>query len=97
MATFNSVANVSARNEKKKKLNLGDTAYVYMSGGVHSPDARPKKKYKRGGAGLYANIHAKRKRIKAGSKERMRKAGSKGSPSNKQFKRAAKTAKKGKK
>ena len=48
MATFNSVANVSARNEKKKKLNLGDTAYVYMSGGVHSPDARPKKKYKRG-------------------------------------------------
>ena len=48
MATFNSVANVSARNEKKKKLNLGDTAYVYMSGGVHSPDARPKKKYIKG-------------------------------------------------
>ena len=47
--------------------------------------------------GLYSNIHAKRKRIKAGSGERIRKAGSKGSPSNKQFKRAAKTAKKGKK
>ena len=44
--------------------------------------------------GLYANIHAKRKRIKAGSKERMRKKGSKGSPTAKQFKRAAKTAKK---
>ena len=28
--------------------------------------------------GLYANIHAKRKRIKAGSKEKMRKKGQKG-------------------
>ena len=44
--------------------------------------------------GLYANIHAKRKRIKAGSKERMRKPGSKGAPTAKQFKQAAKTAKK---
>lgn len=46
--------------------------------------------------GLYANIHAKRKRIKAGSGEKMRKPGSKGAPAAKQFKRAAKTAKKGK-
>lgn len=44
--------------------------------------------------GLYANIHAKRKRIKAGSGEKMRKAGSKGAPTNKAFKRSAKTAKK---
>ena len=44
--------------------------------------------------GLYANIHAKRKTIKAGSKEKMRKKGSKGAPTDKQFKRAAKTAKK---
>ena len=44
--------------------------------------------------GLYANIHAKRKRIKAGSKEKMRKKGAKGAPTNKQFRRAAKTAKK---
>jgi len=44
--------------------------------------------------GLYANIHAKRKRIKEGSGETMRKAGSKGSPSAANFKRAAKTAKK---
>jgi hypothetical protein len=36
--------------------------------------------------GLYANIHAKRKRIKAGSKEKMRKVGSKGAPTAKQFK-----------
>jgi cysteine sulfinate desulfinase/cysteine desulfurase-like protein len=44
--------------------------------------------------GLYANIHAKRERIKAGSKEKMRKAGTKGAPTAKAFKEAAKTAKK---
>ncbi len=47
--------------------------------------------------GLYANIHAKRKRIKAGSDERMRKPGSKGAPTAKAFKQAAKTAKRRKK
>ena len=45
-------------------------------------------------AGLYDNIHAKRKRIAAGSNEKMRKVGSKGAPTAKQFKKAAKTAKK---
>jgi hypothetical protein len=43
---------------------------------------------------LYRNIHNKRKRIKAGSKEKMRKPGSKGAPTDKAFKQAAKTAKK---
>lgn len=43
--------------------------------------------------GLYANIHAKRKRIKAGSGESMRRKGSKGAPTNKAFRKAAKTAK----
>ena len=47
--------------------------------------------------GLYANIHAKRKRIKAGSGEKMRKKGAKGAPTDKHFARAAKTAKKRKK
>ena len=47
--------------------------------------------------GLYANIHAKRERIKAGSDEKMRKPGSKGAPTAKAFKKAAKTAKKPKK
>ena len=47
--------------------------------------------------GLYANIHAKRKRIAAGSGEKMRKVGSKGAPTAKNFKQAAKTAKKRKK
>ena len=43
--------------------------------------------------GLYANIHAKRKRIKAGSDETMRKKGAKGAPSSKDFEDSAKTAK----
>jgi signal recognition particle GTPase len=43
---------------------------------------------------LYANIAAKRRRIAAGSGERMRKVGAKGAPTAKQFKEAAKTAKK---
>ena len=44
--------------------------------------------------GLYANIHAKRLRIKQGSGEKMRKPGSSGAPTADNFKRAAKTAKK---
>jgi hypothetical protein len=44
--------------------------------------------------GLYDNINAKRKRIAAGSKEKMRKPGTKGAPTAKAFKKAAKTAKK---
>ncbi len=43
--------------------------------------------------GLYANIHAKRERIKAGSGEKMKKAGAKGAPTAADFKEAAKTAK----
>ena len=44
--------------------------------------------------GLYANIHAKRKRIAAGSGEKMRKPGSKGAPTAANFRRSALTAKK---
>jgi hypothetical protein len=47
--------------------------------------------------GLYANIHAKRKRIAAGSGEKMRKPGDPGAPTAANFKAAAKTAKKPKK
>jgi hypothetical protein len=43
--------------------------------------------------GLYANIHAKRERIKAGSGEKMAKKGAEGRPSAQDFKDAAKTAK----
>jgi hypothetical protein len=44
--------------------------------------------------GLYSNIQAKKKRIAAGSGEKMRKVGSKGAPSAQDFKDSAKTAKK---
>ena len=51
--------------------------------------------YAEGGkVGLYANIAAKKKRIKAGSGERMRKVGSKGAPTKADFIQSAKTAKK---
>ena len=43
--------------------------------------------------GLYANIHAKRERIAAGSGEKMRKPGEKGAPTAKAFRESAKTAK----
>jgi hypothetical protein len=75
--------------------------------GAISPSKMPKGKkearrddtdftqYAEGGkVGLYANIHAKRKRIAAGSKEKMRKAGAKGAPSAMDFINSAKTAKK---
>jgi hypothetical protein len=45
-------------------------------------------------AGLYANIHAKRERIKDGSGEKMKKPGTKGAPTKKDFVKSAKTAKK---
>ena len=51
--------------------------------------------YAEGGpVGLYANIHAKKKRIAAGSGEKMRKPGSKGAPTTQAFINSAKTAKK---
>jgi hypothetical protein len=50
--------------------------------------------YAEGGkVGLYANINAKRKRIAAGSGEKMRKVGSKGAPTAEAFKKSARTAK----
>jgi hypothetical protein len=47
--------------------------------------------------GLYANIAAKKARIKAGSGEKMRKPGTKGAPTAVAFRASAKTAKKDKK
>jgi hypothetical protein len=44
--------------------------------------------------GLYANINAKKARIAAGSKEKMRKPSAAGAPTAKAFKQSAKTAKK---
>ena len=59
--------------------------------------AKEAKQLERGGIvaknGLYANIHKKQARIAAGSGEHMRKPGSKGAPTAKDFKESAKTAK----
>jgi len=44
------------------------------------------------GGGLYANIAAKKKRIAAGSGEKMRSVGAKGAPKKSDFAQAAKTA-----
>jgi hypothetical protein len=59
------------------------------SGKFHFTRKDPKSSVKEG-KGLWANIHAKRERIKKGSGERMRKPGSKGAPSSQDFKDAAK-------
>lgn len=54
----------------------------------------PTELYAKGGpTGLYDNIHAKRKRIAAGSGETIRKPGTSGAPTAKAFKRSAMTAK----
>jgi hypothetical protein len=64
----------------KKKARRDDTDFTQYAVG--------------GAVGLYANINAKRKRIAAGSKEKMRKPGQKGAPTANAFVQSAKTAKK---
>lgn len=58
-----------------------------------TPSAKKLPEYKAEGGGLYANVHAKQKRIAEGSGEKMRKVGSKGAPTASAFKESAKTAK----
>ena len=78
----------------KKKMNAGMKALKKSN-----PEVAKKIGFKNGKVikakdGLYANIHAKRARIKAGSGESMRKPGTKGATTSANFTRAAKTAKK---
>jgi hypothetical protein len=70
--------------------------------GAIAPAKRPRTVVKRDGTepvkmlakgGLYENIHAKRKRIAAGSGEKMRKPGAPGAPTAQAFVQSAKTAK----
>ena len=62
---------------------------------IHKKDGNfPVEVFKEGGqVGLYANIHAKQKRIAMGSGEKMRKPNSKGAPTEQAFKQSARTAK----
>ena len=75
--------------------NLPKKRGIKIDGQDVPPVEMPTNKYKRGGSvGLYANIAAKRERIKRGSGEKMRKPGDPGAPTAKAFKESAKTAKK---
>ena len=74
-----------AGKKKSKYMSKGGVAkkgtkYMSKGGGV------------KGKPGLYANIQAKRKRIAAGSGEKMRKPGTPGAPKKANFVAAAKTA-----
>ena len=78
---------------------MGDISASKMPKGKVKPrrDDTDFTQYAKGGSvkpGLYANIHAKQKRIAAGSGEKMRKPGSKGAPTKAAFIKSAKTAKK---
>jgi hypothetical protein len=76
---------------------MGDMLPSKMPKGVRKSrrDDTDFTQYAEGGpVGLYANINAKRKRIAAGSKEKMRKPGSKGAPTADAFVQSAKTAQK---
>ena len=64
----------------KRKARRDDTDFTEYAGG--------------GPVGLYANINAKKKRIAAGSDEKMRQVGQKGAPTAQAFINSAKTAKK---
>jgi hypothetical protein len=81
----------------KASRGMGDIAPSKMPKAVKKArrDDTDFTQYKKGGkVGLYANIHAKRERIAAGSKEKMRKPGTKGAPTAKAFINSAKTARK---
>ena len=76
---------------------MGDVMPSKMGKGVKKArrDNTDFTQYAEGGKiGLYANINAKKKRIAAGSGEKMRPVGSKGAPTKADFIKSAKTAKK---
>lgn len=62
------------------------SVWDYMKSAENSEDGSPVDEAKEG---LWANIHAKRKRIKSGSGERMRKPGSEGAPTADALKKSA--------
>ena len=72
--------NPSKMPDGKRKARRDDTDFTQYAKG--------------GKVGLYANINAKKKRIAAGSGEKMRKVGSKGAPTTDAFVQSAKTARK---
>ena len=84
----------SAKQERFMQAIAHSPAFAKKAGvpqSVGKEFTKGPKKFAAGG--LYANIHAKRERIAEGSGEQMRKPGSKGAPTTKDFKESAKTAK----
>jgi hypothetical protein len=84
----------SAKQERFMQAVAHNPAFAKKAGvpqSVGKEFTKGPKKFAAGG--LYANIHAKRERIAEGSGEQMRKPGSKGAPTTKDFKESAKTAK----
>lgn len=81
MMASRGMGNISATKmpSAKRKARRDDTDFTQYAEG--------------GNVGLYANIHAKRKRIAQGSGEKMRSVGQKGAPTANAFKQSAKTAK----
>ena len=81
----------------RSSRGMGDIAPSKMPGGKKKArrDDTDFTQFKEGGkVGLYANIHKKQARIKAGSGEKMRSVGSKGAPTKADFVKSAKTARK---
>ena len=76
------------RGEDSDDGQAATTVFVFGYAPCRIPVMPTKKK------GLYANIHAKRKRIAKGSSEKMRKPGQKGAPAKTAFRKSARTAKK---
>jgi hypothetical protein len=72
--------NPSKMPKGSKKARRDDTDFTQYADG--------------GPVGLYANINAKKRRIAAGSGEKMRKPGTKGAPTKQAFIDSLKTAKK---
>ena len=93
---------LSGRLTAEKKLGKNTSLQAYLDANVNKRGAGVQgggvnltHRFAEGGAvGLYANINAKKKRIAAGSKEKMRKPGQKGAPTADAFVQSAKTAKK---
>jgi hypothetical protein len=82
------------RHELDKNTSLGTSFSASPRGEKRLMVALNKSFAEGGETGLYANINRKRKRIAAGSGEKMRKPGSKGAPTKQAFINSAKTAKK---
>jgi len=84
--------------DKNKDVTQADIKGKFIARKKAMGGGMMRKTFSKGGGadrpGLYANIKAKKDRIKAGSGEKMRKPGAKGAPTAKNFRDAAKTAKK---